>query len=744
MVAHDRNPAFTARQETLEQLANAFESPDINARRQAIVGLGGVGKTQIAVEYAHRFRNRYPHVFWMHGYSSEVLLAGFVTIASILNLGETSGEPTDTVNNTLSWFQKHKAWLLVVDNADDVTVLQPFLHYLAEGFLLVTSRSRDVQDIGILHPIEIKELTVNEASEFLLRRIGRNVLDAPEEQAVRELAEVLGGLPLALEQAGAYIVAKQTRVDVYLSAYSQMELAVLERNRASLGHYSKSVATTWALNIAEIERSSLAGEVLHISAFLAPDQIPLAVIAKPDIEIAESFEFIPLDFGSDELALDELLAELCRYSLIRRRPGSHSYDIHRLVQSVLRLNMTEEERQSWCCRALEILVLALPRPRPGQELGSVAARGVALAALVPHVLIACDRAQELNVVSLAAATLLNAAANYLLERGALREAANRFEQALQILAVAQVPETPYVATILNNLGHVKGLLGAYDAAEIMLEESLAMRTRLFGSKSVEVANSLNNLGTICENVGQLGQAAEFYERALLIREQLLGPEHLDVATSLNNVSLVRSAQYLYAEAEELLKRAYAIRREKLGAAHPETAHILCNLGMVHSELGMFSEAAAELLEALEVSETEFGNDHIQVARVLDRLAGHYVRVGRQNDALPLFLRALQIHERVLGKEHSDTIGVRFSLASAYFELGKVGEAESLLNIIDKRGTTGHDREILAVFRQLGRLSVARGDRELARQYFESAITAGERAFVDDMTMDEIRDALNHL
>ncbi len=104
--------------------------------------------------------------------------------------------------------------------------------------------------------------------------------------------------------------------------------------------------------------------------------------------------------------------------------------------------MTEDERQSWCCRALEVLVLALPRAKPGQELRSVAARGGALAALVPHVLIACDPRQRTNVVSLAAATLLTAAANYLLERGAFREAANRFEQALQIWLWRKYQKTP--------------------------------------------------------------------------------------------------------------------------------------------------------------------------------------------------------------------------------------------------------------------------------------------------------------
>ncbi len=157
----------------------------------------------------------------------------------------------------------------------------------------------------------------------------------------------------------------------------------------------------------------------------------------------------------------------------------------------------------------------------------------------------------------------------------------------------------------------------------------------------------------------------------------------------------------------------------------------------HSALGIFSEADAELLEALEVSETEFGNDHIQVARVLDRLAQHYVRQQRHHDAVPLFSRALEIHERVLGGAHLDTVSVRFGLANAYFELGKVSEAESLLSILEPRGSTGYDREILAVFRQLGEISVARGDRELARRgTLKSAITAGERAFVDDMTMDE--------
>jgi tetratricopeptide (TPR) repeat protein len=748
MIAHDRNPVFTAREEILQCLAESFTGSGTAASRQAIVGLGGVGKTQIAVEYAHRFRHKYSHIFWTHGYSSEALLSGFTAIATALNLVDASVDSSEIVSAVLAWFGAHGNWLLVVDNADDVKVLQSFLPSLCGGHILVTSRSRNTQDVGILHPIEVPELTVNEASKFLLRRIGRSVFDIQEEESLQKLAEVLGGLPLALEQAGAYMMAKQTRIDTYLSAYLKMEVGLLERHRPSLGNYSKSVATTWALNFAEVDKCQSAGDLLRISAFLAPDQIPLNRLANGDIELAELSDFVPFEFGTEELSLDEVLAELSRYSLIRRRPASYSYNIHRLVQSVLRSEMTKDERQKWCCRALEVLVLAFPRPQSNQELEGAHREWAAFEALVPHALTACDRAEETGVTSFAAAMLLNASATYLRERGGLQESAHRFEQAVCLFLAAKVPEDPWTATLLNNLGHVYELLGFYDLAKPILEEALHMRVRLFGSNSLEVANSMNNLGTLFNTTGESAKAAYYYETALLIRETLLGPDDLDVATSLNNVASLALTDNGADQAEAMLKRAYMIRRDKLGAGHPQTAQVLCNLAISHSELGRLSEAETELFEALQASESELGSDHIQVAKVLDRLARNYAMQGRLDNSVPVLSRAMEIHERVLGMTHFTTISICLRLASALLTLDRLGESESLLRttLARLRASTESDHGYMAeVLYQLGNVRAAQGERNLARQDFAEALSEGEQVFgADDSRMDEIRKALMNL
>ncbi len=259
-VPDERNPFFTGREEVLQTLHQQLNQNCAAAisQIQAISGLGGIGKTQTAVEYAYRYRDDYDAVFWVRADTTVELSSGFVAIAQLLDLPQKD-EPDAAVQAVKLWLTRNSNWLLIFDNADQPELVQPFKPQLdvtdVRGHLLITSRAQDFQELGIARPLEMETLAPAEALAFLWRRSGRGELSVQpsnnenaEIEAAKQLAAELGYLPLALEQAAAYIVAKKARFQDYLSSYQKRKLARLKTAKPKLGNYPDSVATTWTLN----------------------------------------------------------------------------------------------------------------------------------------------------------------------------------------------------------------------------------------------------------------------------------------------------------------------------------------------------------------------------------------------------------------------------------------------------------------------------------------------------------------
>ena len=206
-VPHPRNPSFTGREAEIAGLRECLARKRKTALAQAISGLGGIGKTQTAVEYAYRYRDKYKAVLWLNAESPLSLNTGCGDIARQMPLPHDEKDLDQAAAAVKDWLGTHRDWLLILDNADDPAVLEPFLPTDHEGHILITSRAQDFQHLGILAPVELGELPIEDATAFLLRRCGREGADEAERGAARELAGELDGLPLALEQAAAYIVA---------------------------------------------------------------------------------------------------------------------------------------------------------------------------------------------------------------------------------------------------------------------------------------------------------------------------------------------------------------------------------------------------------------------------------------------------------------------------------------------------------------------------------------------------------
>jgi tetratricopeptide (TPR) repeat protein len=612
-VPYGRNPYFTGRDQVLTTLYQQLHEGQTAAisQTQAISGLGGIGKTQTAVEYAYRYRDDYRYVFWVGADTELELTSGYVSIAQTLNLPLKDAENQDeTVQAVRVWLGREEGWLLIFDNADQPELVQPFLPREIQGHILVTSRAQDFQDMGIVQAVEMATLTSEEAVAFLLNRTGRTLpvgaLAQPSQRlygirpmqgiepntdlshgqnptvtgsgqsrgiapteytAATALAAELGYLPLALEQAAAYIVTNRVSFSDYLNSYRKQRLKRLEKAKPKLGRYPDSVATTWALNLKEVQKAApAAAALLNYCAFLHADGVPFNLFTQGAVALGEPLATALADAADDPLELYDLLNPLGSYSLVRVEPESQSFSLHRLVQEVIRAELGDAGCQNW----VEPLFRAIAQLTPEKGKDLEYQDWPTMAPFVNHVQELNHYCQQLDVATTTVANVCYLMGRYLLVRGQYALAAPLLQQTLGLRKSLLGNEHEDTASSLDSLGNLEYYRGRYGEAEPFHLEALAMRKRLLGNEHLDVAQSLNELALLYYNQGRYGEAEPLYQDALAMHKRLLGDEHPDVARSLFNLGGLRYSQGRYSEALTLLLQAQPIYLAQLGPDHPST------------------------------------------------------------------------------------------------------------------------------------------------------------------------------
>jgi tetratricopeptide (TPR) repeat protein len=713
-----RTHYFTGRENLLALLRQQL----LDRRRAALSGLGGVGKTQSAIEYAVGHREDYPDgVFWVNAETTSGLTGGFVEIAKTLRLAAAaSSDQEHVVQAVLEWLNGTDDWLLIFDNVDDRGGVAPFLPQRGKGHILITSRESVFQEIGIARALEVVDLDGDEAARFLLKRTGRDESDPQERTAVTALADELGNLPLALEQAAAYITETNASFSDYLTSFRKRRVALLEKGGEFISH--ETVAVTWAANFEAVERTSpAAADVLRISAFLAPDAIPFDVFYKGAPALSARIA-AALPDPEDTLAVGELLRPLARYSLIRSDAKLRAYGMHRLVQEIVRASIAESERRTWVERAVVALNAALPEVEY--------ATWAQCDRLVPHVRTIAEWIGSYDVRLEDAARVLNETGQYLDERGRYTEAEPLLERALAIRKRVLGPDHPDVARSLSSLAEVNWNQGRYAEAQPLVERALAIREAALGPDHPDVAYSLNNLANLYRQQSRHAEAEPVYERSLAIRERALGPDHQDVADVLIDLALVYRHQGHSVEAQSLNERALATWERAFGPDHPKVAVGLNNLAAVYNDQGRYAEAEPLCERALAIWERALGPDHARVAWPLENLAFAYFKQGRYAEAEPLWERALAIRERALGPDHLDVAPSLNGLANVYLKQGRYAEAEPLheRSLAIREAALGPDHPDVAYsLSHLANVYLKQGRFVEARALHERALAIRERA-----------------
>jgi tetratricopeptide (TPR) repeat protein len=682
-IPYPRNTFFTGRENLLERLHERFQTAQAAALSQplAISGLGGIGKTQLAIEYAYRYRQEYQKVLWARAETTEELNTAYAEIARMLNLPQKHVRDQEVIVEAVKgWLSSQQDWLLILDNADDLSLIHSFLPTTFAGHLLLTTRAQAMGRIA--QRIQVDTLDQETGALFLLRRVGLVAADASLETATlsnialaQDITKELGGLPLALDQAGAYIEETACGLADYKNRYRTRSRELLRIRRGIVADHPQSVATTWSLSFEQAaQRNPVAADLLCLCAFLAPDAIPDEII-REGMEALQSFQQQEQGRGDQRLPfkkrsspgkqrkvaqekgsliLDEAIAILRSYSLITRDSQTQTLTIHRLVQVILRDTLPIEIQKQWMQRTVNAVEAVYPGPN--------FANWTTLERLLPHMLACATWIAQASLTTPEAAYLLNAAGLYLSTRAQYKEAKPLLEGALAIREQQSGAIHADTAISLNNLAILYRVQGKYEEAEPLYQRALAINEQIFGSDDSEVATNLNNLALLYKTQGRYEEAEPLYLRALAIDEQAFGPEHPAVATDLNNLALLYQIQEQHEEAGPLLKRALAIREQQLGAIHPDTATSLNNLAVLYRVQGQYEEAERLLKRALAIREQQLGPTHPATATSLNNLGELYEIQGRYGEAEQLLERALAIREQQLGPSHPDTATSLNSLA----------------------------------------------------------------------------------
>jgi len=728
-VPFQRNPFFTGREEILEALHTQLGGNQAVALTQssALHGLGGVGKTQLAQEYAYRHALEYSAVFWIGAETSENIISSLLHIAEVLQLpGRDDKDQQHVVAAVQHWLTTHSQWLLIWDNVEDLALLDRFLPSTRQGAILITTRR---QVLGTLaRGIDMLPMEREEGMLFLLRRAKVLESEVTSEQvrqlaaqmssqyaAAAELVIAMGGLPLALDQAGAYIEETKCSLPAYLELFRTRRATLLQQRGEGSRHHPESVATTFTLAItATAERHPTVWDLLRICALLQPDAIPEELLRQGAEHLGATLEAA----CCDTLEWNRVVAIACSYSLLYRQAEEQTLSMHRLVQAVLLDAMTEAELLQWQQRTVHLLNAVFPEitSRMGSETWGQCER------LLPHVM-TCVATIPDNLQDQELADMLLKAGYYLYERFQDGQAELLHQRALRLLEQMLGSEHPRVATSLCKLAFLYRAQGRYEQAEPLFQHSLRLLEQALGPEHPQVADPLTGLAMLYKTQGKYEQAESLYQRALRIQEQALGPEHPDVAPPLNNLAMLYCDLGKYKQAEPLGQRALCLFEQALGPEDPSVAFMLDTVATLYRAQGKYEQAEPVYQRALRLFEA-LGPEDLRVAHPLNGLAMLRYEQGEDEEAESLYQRALQIRERHLGPQHPDVADLLNNLGDLYREQGKYEQAEPLyqraLSIREqhlgqhhpKAAQTLHD---LALFQQKqGNLSEALSFAQRAR------------------------------
>lgn len=628
-------------------------------------GLGGLGKTQLAVEYAYRYKGDYPDgVIWLN--ADQDIDAQLIELADKACWIAPQSEHKDKLAVAIQRLRSYSDSLIIFDNVEDVEDIKAYLpEPTAEPHILVTSRI-DQPDFT---PIPIDPLDEELSIKLLLQESGRKPESDSEWHAAREIAKALGGLPLALELAGAYLAHRSTvGWQQYHELLEKNLKAALPGKLSSFTRHEADLYSTLRINEEILNEEPRLRQILDLLTWSGAAPMGLSLMcALLDVH--------------EKTALTNALGLGSALRLLQKAPDRERYTLHRLVREVRREDAPITNRLNWVnevCRRIGDWFqyhrrdfIDLPR----------------FEAEIDHL-----RSWQENAFNYApehASRLAWLQGYPPFHRGSYQEAKEQLEKALDLFAKTREKDREMEAHLRNDLSVIYSDLGNYPKGLIYANKALELRLSLFGEKHADTAMSFHNVGGNYKSIGKYGVALKYAEKALSIWNDLFGEQHSDTARGLDAVGNVYLAMGDNSSALDYAQKALTIRLKLYGERHPDTAQSFNNVGTAYSAIGEPSEALKYSEKALAIQKDLYGERHPDVAHSLNNVSNNFGKLGKPVVALEYMEKALKLYRDILGEQHPATITSVDNLACILSDLDRKQEALKLLEEFLHKITKDH-------------------------------------------------------
>ena len=646
-----RNPDFIGRDSLLvrvrETLQHAFPGMAI------LQGPGGTGKTQLSIEYAHRFASDYDTVWIIDSEQSELITGQLAELAVATGAATPVADAQTAAAAAIAALRDSSRWLLAFDNVEDPDQLTGLLPD-GQGHVLVTTRSGMWQEIG--NVVAVDEFSRSESTALLTTRVAA----LPPADADR-VASALGDLPLGLAQAAGVLQSGLPALEFQRLLDSQATKVLSQGKPRS---YPAPLAATTLIALDKLAAADpKASNLLCLCSYLAPESIPATWFSKPAISDC------PPEATEITLLPGDLLETTRIYGQIRDiglgRVDQKGLRLHRLTQAIIR-DHTANHQAGYLNIIVAVLAAAAPQDSDDPASWPDWSR------LVPHLLAVAP--DDLPVTF---RPLARAAARYLLVSGQTKAAlamTTRLHQKWTTKLGADNTDTLGVA---QHLAHAIHATGDYTKAVQIQQDTLARRQRVLGEDHPDTLHSANDLSVSLNSKGQLQEALALNQDTYDRRRRVLGEDHPDTLISAGNLASALSDLGRRGEGLALHQDTYDRHRRVLGEDHPDTLNSANNLASALSELGRRQEALALHQDTYDRRRRVLGEDHPYTLASAGNVATALSNLGRRQEALALHQDTHDRHRRVLGEDHPDTLNSASNLASALSELGRRQEALAL-------------------------------------------------------------------
>ncbi|MFC4531155.1 FxSxx-COOH system tetratricopeptide repeat protein [Sphaerisporangium dianthi] len=701
-----RNVGFTNRTEAIDRIHAVLrsESAGDDVRSCVLQGLGGVGKTSLAAEYAYRFRSEYALIWWVRAEPQAIAADDLGRLFAALT-GEAVPDQVDVPARLWRELMSVRPWLLIYDDAVDRAALRKIWPVGGAGHVIITSRADAWSDLAD-ETITVDVFSHDDAVTLLRARTRSD-----DRASAAEVADKLGRLPLALVQAASYVNQTKTTLEHYAELVERHPSSILATTPPA--DHSVPVATTWSMSITRAAAQAAgAGELLIFFSYLAPERIPRALPAERSSALPPELA----EVLADPVAYDLAIAALAHYSLITA--DSACVSLHRLVQFAVRTSLTETARRKWLGVVIRALDQAFPRAPADRNSWATCAE------LAPHVFAATAHAEQIGSPEFMG-DLLKRAGIYHMSRDFLQAALDLLRMALFHYERADGENALAVAEVCAELARVQHRRADLADALILAERAIRIKERHLGASAIELIGDVARLGDVLMEMSRLQDAQDAMERALSIAESGYGADDRRSLPCLRHLFWLHMRRGHYGTALAFAQRGFELDRAAEGRDERGTAYLHEDIGCVHYKLRDFEKAkihwslsrdmfvridgpesyealkreqgVADSCAALGEYETAIdvsthsveglarivGADHPDVAAGLTCLADALSAAGRPQDALPHLTRAVAIYERFYGSGHPYLAHALVLLSATQLAVGDRGEAVRSLNRAEK-------------------------------------------------------------